>query len=73
MAGGAVARHRGGLFEQVPVNEATADRTRLADMAVTACGVATGAVVAKHFLHGRIIVGSASRYHRGPIAFLRCM
>src|SRR5690606_25993521 len=68
VAGGAVARHRGGPVEVVPVDEAAADAVGLADVALAAGGVAARAVVAEGF--GQLLVpfrGAAGVEH-GPVA-----
>src|SRR5690606_15272656 len=68
VAGGAVARHRGGAVEVVPVDEAAADALRLADVALAAGGVAASAMVVERFAQRFVPFGGAAGIEDRPVA-----
>jgi hypothetical protein len=73
MACRARASHRRIVGEQMPVQQPTAGTGGLAYVAVTTASVATGTVIAKHFLHGWLVrIGAACSENR-PVTFLRGM
>ena len=69
----ACARHRWFVGENVTVEQAAAHAGRLADVAVATTRVATGAMVAKHFLHAGVVAVCPALLQDGPISFLRNM
>jgi hypothetical protein len=73
VTGSAVARHGGGCVEQMAVDKATADRIRLADVAIAAGGMAIGAVVIEHLSQRGMVAGDAAGFKSSPITIQRAV
>lgn len=67
MTSSAVTAHRGGFLDDMPGNEATSHRTRLADVTIATGGMARGTVIAKHLFKRRLIFGRTACIEAVPI------
>lgn len=68
MARAAVQKGRGILAEQMPIDEAAPHRCRLADMAIAAGGMATGAIFGQRLAQSRMLRRETASTNRSPDA-----